>query len=91
MFGRDVIVISASAGGVDALPRLIASLPGDLPASVFIVLHIPSQGPGLLPQIIRRNASLSVATLRYPSQRFVIRRNASLSVATLRYPSHTTL
>jgi len=61
MFGRDVIVIGASAGGVDALSRLIASLPGDLPASVFIVLHIPSQGPGLLPHIIRRNASLSIA------------------------------
>jgi two-component system chemotaxis response regulator CheB len=61
MFGRDVIVVGASAGGVDALSQLIASLPGDLPASVFIVLHIPSQGPGLLPHIIRRTASLSVA------------------------------
>lgn len=60
MFGRDVIVIGASAGGVDALPRLISWLPADLPASVFIVLHIPAEGPDLLPQIIRRYASLKV-------------------------------
>lgn len=61
MFGHDIIAIGASAGGVVALPRLIASLPADLPASVFVVLHSPPQGRGLLPQIIRRTASLSVA------------------------------
>lgn len=60
MFGHDIIVIGASAGGVDALPRLIGSLPGNLPAAVFVVLHIPAQGPYLLPGIIRRTASLSV-------------------------------
>ena len=61
MFGHDIIVIGASAGGVDALPRLIASLPVKLPASVFVVLHIPAQGPDLLPSIIRRTALLSVS------------------------------
>lgn len=61
MVGHDIIVIGASAGGVDALPRLIGSLPADLPASVFVVLHIPAHGRGLLPDIIRRSASLSVA------------------------------
>ena len=61
MFGRDIIVIGASAGGVEAIPRLIASLPAELPASVFVVLHIPAEGPDLLPKIIRRTASLSVS------------------------------
>ncbi len=61
MFGHDIIVIGASAGGVDALSRLIRSLPADLPAAVFIVLHIPAQGPSLLPEIIRRGAGISVA------------------------------
>ncbi len=60
MFGNDIIVIGASAGGVDALPKLIGSLPADLPASVFIVLHIAAQGRDLLPQIIRRVAFLPV-------------------------------
>jgi two-component system chemotaxis response regulator CheB len=61
MFGHDIIVIGASAGGLDALPRLIGSLPEDLPASVFVVLHISPQGPSLVPDIIGRATSLSVA------------------------------
>ena len=61
MLRSDIIVIGASAGGVDALPRLIGSLPADLPAALFVVLHIPAQGRDLLPEIIRRAASLSVA------------------------------
>lgn len=38
--GKSVIVIGASAGGTDALIRLISQLPGNLPASVFVVLHM---------------------------------------------------
>lgn len=61
MFGHEIIVVGASAGGVDALPRLIASLPADLPASVFVVLHIPVVGPNLLAEIIGRQAALAVS------------------------------
>jgi two-component system chemotaxis response regulator CheB len=61
MFGHDIIVIGASVGGVDALPRLIGSLPADLPASVFVVLHSAPQGPGLLAGILSRAAALTVA------------------------------
>ena len=60
MFGHDIIVIGASVGGVDALPRLIGSLPADLPASVFVVLHSAPEGPGLLPEIIRKTSALAV-------------------------------
>src|SRR5690349_5686363 len=60
-FGRDLIVIGASSGGVQALPELIGSFPADLPAAVFVVLHIPPKGPGLLPEIMRRTASLKVS------------------------------
>ena len=48
-----IIVIGASAGGVDALANLAAELPADLPAAIFIVLHIgahKSQLPWLLNQ-----------------------------------------
>ena len=37
---RDIIVIGASAGGIDALRVLVANLPEDLPAAVFVVLHV---------------------------------------------------
>lgn len=60
MRGHEIIVIGASAGGVNAVPLLIASLPADLPASVFVVLHIPAQAPDLLVSIIGRHAALPV-------------------------------
>jgi len=58
---HDTIVIGASAGGVQALIRLIEDLTGDLPAAVFIVLHIPADAPSLLPEILGRQSLLPVA------------------------------
>ena len=48
-----IVVIGASAGGVDAICSLAAALPADFPAAVFVVLHIgahKSQLPWLLNQ-----------------------------------------
>jgi two-component system chemotaxis response regulator CheB len=61
MATRDTIVIGASAGGVQALSKLVADLPHDLPAAVFIVLHISPNVPSLLPSILARESSLPVA------------------------------
>ena len=58
MPGHDIIVIAASAGGVEALKELVRDLPADLPAAVFIVLHIPPQSPSALPQILSRYGPL---------------------------------
>lgn len=58
MPGHDIIVIGASAGGVEALTRLVRELPPNLPATLFVVLHIPSQSPSLLPQILDRAGPL---------------------------------
>ncbi len=55
---HDMIVIGASAGGVEALITLIGSLPQDLPAAIFVVLHIPSQSPSMLPNILKRAGPL---------------------------------
>jgi two-component system chemotaxis response regulator CheB len=61
MATRDTIVIGASAGGVQALTSLVADLPEGLPAAVFIVLHIPTNAPSLLPGILSRESKLPVA------------------------------
>lgn len=58
--GRDIIVVGASAGGVPALRQLVCSLPMDLPAVVFIVLHIWPEGRSLLPVILGRETRLPV-------------------------------
>lgn len=60
MATRDTIVIGASAGGVQALCTLVAGLPANLPAAVFIVLHIRADSPSLLPGILARESQLPV-------------------------------
>jgi len=62
MANHDIIVVGASAGGVEALTTLVRDLPGNLAAAVLIVLHIPSDSPGLLPGILARQSELPVAS-----------------------------
>jgi two-component system chemotaxis response regulator CheB len=58
MPGRDIIVVGASAGGVEALATLARGLPADFPAAMFVVLHVPPHGTSVLPKIISRAGRL---------------------------------
>ena len=49
---RDIVVVGGSAGSLESLRSLLARLPADLPASLLVVVHIPSQGGSILPQIL---------------------------------------
>ena len=55
---RNIIVIGCSVGGVEALQRLVAPLPKDFPAALFVVLHLAPQSTSVLPNILARAGSL---------------------------------
>src|SRR5215211_1119499 len=55
---KDIIVVGASAGGIEALRVLAGGLPADFPASLFVVLHTSPESPAMLPNILDRSGSL---------------------------------
>src|SRR5262245_46262245 len=55
---RDILVIGASTGGLNALKTLVKDLPADLPAAVFIVMHV---GPtSYLTEILSESSAMPV-------------------------------
>jgi two-component system chemotaxis response regulator CheB len=54
----DLIVLGASAGGVEALTTVAAMLPGDLDAAVLVVLHVSEAGTSVMPEILSRSGPL---------------------------------
>ncbi|MGE5262817.1 MAG: chemotaxis protein CheB [Acidobacteriota bacterium] len=72
--GHDLIVVGASAGGLEALQRMLPGLPADLPAAVLIVLHSGRQPADLLPSLLSRTTALPCqpAEEGQPIQRGVI-------------------
>jgi two-component system chemotaxis response regulator CheB len=67
---RDVITLGASAGGVQALMRLLVLLPADLPAVLCIVLHRSPFHETQLPLVLGRRARLPVVE---PTDGFPVR------------------
>lgn len=55
---RDIVVVGASAGGVEALVQLARGLPPGLPASVFVVCHFSPTAHSALPEILSRAGPL---------------------------------
>src|SRR5262245_47411407 len=57
----NIIVIGASAGGVEPLRKLVRALPPDLQAAIFIVMHVSPLSPSILAKILRTPGRMKVA------------------------------
>jgi len=55
---KRVVVVGASAGGIEALRTLVSGLPADFAAAVCVVLHISPESPGILGDILSRSGPL---------------------------------
>lgn len=60
MARKSIVVIGASAGGVEALQKLLPALPPDLPAAVLIVLHTSPDSPPTLGTVLGFRANIPV-------------------------------
>jgi two-component system chemotaxis response regulator CheB len=55
---RDIVVIGASAGGLEAIRQILGAMPSDLEAAILIVLHTAEHARSLLPRILERASKL---------------------------------
>ncbi len=59
-----VVVIGASAGGIEALTTVVSGLPDGLEAAVCVVLHVPRGAESRLAQILSRAGPLPAVQVR---------------------------
>lgn len=64
MMVRNLVVVGASAGGVEALRTMVRGFSPGLDAAVLVVLHIPPGAPSALPKILARSGPLPAIAAR---------------------------
>src|SRR5215210_1577276 len=60
-----VIGIGASAGGHEALMRVLAAVPADLPHAICVTLHVSATSEGRLAAILDRRSAVPVVTAEH--------------------------
>lgn len=66
---KDIFVIGGSAGSIEALRAIVFGLPGNFPGSIFVVVHVAPNSPGLLSRLLSNSGALR-ATNPVDQERF---------------------
>jgi two-component system chemotaxis response regulator CheB len=64
MAGFDIVALAASAGGLNALSRVLGALPADFPAALVVVQHLDPRHRSLMAEILTRRTGLRVSEAR---------------------------
>jgi two-component system chemotaxis response regulator CheB len=62
---RDIIVVGASAGGIEALQEVVHDVPVDFRGSMFVVVHIPADVASRLPSVLNNSGPLRAAPAQH--------------------------
>ncbi len=62
--GFDIVALAASAGGLNALTRVLAGLPARFPAALVVVQHLDPRHRSLMADILARRTALEVTEAR---------------------------
>ena len=57
---HDIVCIGGSSGATAPLKAILGALPADLPAAVFVVMHIPARSLGILATVVSAAGHLPV-------------------------------
>lgn len=55
---RDIVLLGGSAGALEGLKQIAGRLPPDLPAALFVAVHVSQSSPSRLPQLLERAGRL---------------------------------
>ena len=62
MAHRDIVAMGGSAGGIQALGKILAVLPNDFPAAIFVTLHLSPYYSSRLDEVLAMGSRLPVKT-----------------------------
>ncbi|MFL5749320.1 MAG: CheR family methyltransferase [Chloroflexota bacterium] len=63
-----LVVIGSSAGGIDALSTIVATLPDEIQAPILIAQHLSPNRPSHLHEILQRQTKLDVTSVDGPTE-----------------------
>lgn len=60
---QSIVVIGASAGGIEALSTLVTTIPADLPAPIVVAQHLDPRRPSRLNELLSRRSTVPIRTI----------------------------